>query len=131
MATNMPPHNLTEVIDASLALIANPETTIDEIMTIIKGPDFPTGGIIFDSLNIKEVYSKGRGGIIMRGKVHMEQNKKKEDMIVIDEIPYQVNKSTLVAKIGDLVNDKKLDGVIDLTDESSKNVTRVTIVLRK
>lgn len=67
----------------------------------------------------------------MRGKVHMEQNKKKEDVIVIDEIPYQVNKSTLVAKIGDLVNDKKLDGVIDLTDESSKNVTRVTIVLRK
>ncbi len=131
MATNMPPHNLTEVIDASLALIANPETTIDEIMEIIKGPDFPTGGIIFDSLNIKEVYSKGRGGIIMRGKVHMEQNKKKEDVIVIDEIPYQVNKSSLVAKIGDLVNDKKLDGVIDLTDESSKNMTRVTIVLRK
>ena len=99
MATNMPPNNLTEVVDASLALIENPEITVDEIMEIIKGPDFPTGGMIFDSFNIKDVYAKGRGGIVMRGKVHFEQTSKKEDVIVIDEIPYQVNKSTLVAKI--------------------------------
>lgn len=131
MATNMPPHNLTEVVDACLALIERPELTIDEIMEIIKGPDFPTWGIIFDSFNIKEVYTKGRGGIVMRGKVHFEQNNKKEDVIVIDEIPYQVNKSMLVAKIGELVNERKIDGITDLTDESSKNIMRITIVIRK
>lgn len=131
MATNMPPHNLTEVIDACLGLVDNPEMTIDEIMNIIKGPDFPTGGIIFDSLNIKEVYEKGRGSIVMRGRVHFEQTPKKEDVIVITELPYQINKANLVAKIGELVDLKKLDGIIDITDESSKDIMRVTIKLRK
>lgn len=131
MATNLPPHNLTEVITACLALIDNPEMTIDEIMQIIKGPDFPTGGIIFDSYNIKEVYEKGRGGITMRGRVHFEQTVKKEDVIVITELPYQINKSTLVAKIGELVDLKKLEGIIDITDESSKDLIRVTVKLRK
>lgn len=132
MATNMPPHNLTEVINASLALIENPEITVEEIMgTHIKGPDFPTGGMIFDSYNIKDVYTRGRGSIVMRGKTHFEQNEKKQDVIVIDEIPYQVNKSTMVEKIATLVEEKKLDGIDDITDESNKNIIRVTVTLRK
>lgn len=131
MATNMPPNNLTEVIDASLALIDNPEIEIEEIMQHIKWPDFPTGGIIYDSLNIQEVYSKGRGGITMRGKVHFDKAPTNHDLIIIDELPYQVNKANLVAKIGELVATKKLDGIIDITDESNKNVIRVSIKLKK
>jgi len=109
MATNMPPHNLTEILEACLLLIENPDATIDDIMEIVKGPDFPTGGMIFDSYTIKDVYTKGRGSITMRGKVHRELTDKKEDVIIIDELPYQVNKANLVAKIGDLVNEKKLE----------------------
>jgi DNA gyrase subunit A len=132
MATNMPPHNLTEVLQASLAMIENPDITVDEIMdNYIKGPDFPTGGMIFDHDAIKEVYRKWRGSIVMRGKVHFETDSKKRDVIVIDEIPYQVNKSTLVEKIATLVEEKKLEGIEDITDESNKNIIRVTIVLRK
>jgi DNA gyrase subunit A len=132
MATNMPPHNLTEVINASLALIENPAITIDEIMgTHIKGPDFPTGGMIFDSYNIAEVYKKGRGSIVMRGITHFEQNAKKQDVIIIDEIPYQVNKATMVEKIATLVEEKKLEGIEDITDESNKNIIRVSVTLRK
>lgn len=131
MATNMAPHNLWEVIDASLMLIDNPETDIDEIMTVIKWPDFPTWGIIFDSFNITEVYKRWKGWIIMRGKVHMETDEKKNPVIVVDEVPYQVNKANLVAKIWELVNDRKIDWIIDITDESSKNLIRVVIVVRK
>lgn len=130
MATNMAPHNLNEVIDASLAMIDNPEITVDEIMEIIKWPDFPTGWMIFDSNNIKEVYSKWRWWIIMRWKVHIEETKAGH-VIVIDEVPYQVNKANLVAKIWELVNEKLLDGITDLTDESNKEKIRVTINLRK
>jgi len=155
MATNMAPHNLNEVLDACLLLLEKegkplpqkaskakavaaetlidvPTTTIvsiDEIMEIIKGPDFPTWGIIYDSNNIKEVYKKGKWGIIMRGKTHVEENKH-GNMIVIDEIPYVVNKSTLVAKIGELVVDKKLEGISDMRDESSKNKIRIVIYLK-
>lgn len=131
MATNMPPHNLSEVIDACLLLIDNPEATIDQIMDIIQWPDFPTGWMIFDSWTIKEVYTKWRGSITMRGKHHLEKTDKKEDVIVIDELPYQVNKANLVWKIGELVNEKKIDGIYDITDESSKDIMRVTIHLRK
>ena len=131
MATNMPPHNLGEIIDACLLLIDSPESTIDDVMNIVKGPDFPTGGMIFDEHNIRDVYSRGRGGIVMRGKVHFEQNDKKQDMIVIDEIPYQVNKANMVAKIGELVGLKKLEGIIDITDESNRDRMRVSIVLKK
>jgi DNA gyrase subunit A len=131
MATNMPPNNLSEVIDACLLLIDNPEATIDQVMECIKGPDFPTWGMIFDSFNIKEVYTKGRGSITMRGKHHLEKTDKKEDVIVLDELPYQVNKANLVAKIGELANEKKLEGIYDITDESSKNLMRVAIHLRK
>ena len=131
MATNMPPHNLTEVIDACLAYIANPEITVPGIMEHIKGPDFPTGGMMFDSHNILDVYTRGRWGIVTRGIVHFDSNKKWQDMIIITELPYQVNKSNLVTKIGELVNDKKLEGIVDITDASNRNKIRVVITLRK
>ena len=139
MATNMAPHNLNEVLDASLLLLQKEwkvdkkwepiEITIDEIMEIIQGPDFPTWGIIYDSNNIKEVYKKGKWGIVMRGKTHVEESKH-GNIIVIDEIPYLVNKSSLVSKIGELVVDKKIEGVSDMRDESSKNKIRIAIYLR-
>jgi len=139
MATNMPPHNLIEVLDACQLLLDKEgktledgtivKITVDEIMEIIKGPDFPTGGYIFDSANIKEVYRKGKGGIVTRGKTHVE-NGKHWGILVIDEIPYVVNKSTLVSKIGELVVDKKIDGVSDIRDESSKNIIRIAIYLK-
>ncbi len=130
MATNMAPHNLGEVIDAILLLIENPNASIDDIMNIIKWPDFPTWGIIFDPENIKQVYAKWKWSIIVRWKVHLE-HKKWHPVIVIDEIPYQVNKANLVAKIGELVASKKLDGITDITDESNKEKIRITITLRK
>lgn len=130
MATNMAPHNLTEIIDAILLLIHHPESTIDDVMNIIKGPDFPTWWIIYDSVSIKEVYSKWRWSIVIRWKVHIEEIKWSK-VIVIDEIPYQVNKSSLVSSIAQLVIDKKVDGIADLRDESNKNNIRITITLRK
>lgn len=130
MATNMAPHNLTEVIDASLLILENPDASIDEIMEYIKGPDFPTGGIIFNPLNIKEVYSTGHGGIVVRGKAHIEDTKNGKQ-IVITEIPYQVNKSTLVAKFGELVADKKLEGISDITDASNRNTINIILSLKK
>ncbi|MCX6824057.1 MAG: DNA topoisomerase 4 subunit A [candidate division SR1 bacterium] len=139
MATNMAPHNLTEVLDASLLLLEKEgmkdkkgETivvSIDQIMEIIQGPDFPTGGIIYDSNNIREVYKKGKGGIVMRGKTHIEEDKH-GSILIIDEIPYLVNKSTLVSKIGELVVDKKIEGISDMRDESSKNKIRIAIYLK-
>lgn len=139
MATNMAPHNLNEVLDASLLLLEKEgmkdkmwetiDVSIDEIMEIIKGPDFPTWGIIYDSNNIKEVYKKGKWGIVMRGKTHIEEDKH-GSIVIIDEIPYLVNKSTLVSKIGELVVDKKIEGISDMRDESSKNKIRIAIYLK-
>ena len=130
MATNMAPHNLTEVIDACLYLMDHEETTIEDLMQIIKWPDFPTGWYIFDPANILETYRKGKWSIVVRGKTHIEQSKT-GDIIVIDEIPYQVNKSTLVERIWELVIDKKIDGVTDIRDESAKNIIRVAIHVRR
>ena len=149
MATNMAPHNLNEVLDASLLLlqkegksdiIAYDESgaeirkpysvSIEEIMQIIKGPDFPTGGMIFDSNNILEVYKKGKWGIIVRGKTH-EEVYEGAHVIVIDEIPYLVNKSSLVSKIGELVVDKKIEGINDIRDESNRDRIRIAIYLKK
>ncbi len=131
MATNMAPHNLTEVIDAALYyMIHGTETTVVDLMNIIKGPDFPTGWYIFDHAKIVEIYSKGKGSIVVRGKTHIEQSKT-GDIIVIDEIPYQINKSALVEKIGELVIDKKIDGITDIRDESAKNIIRVALSLRR
>ncbi len=130
MATNMPPHNLAEVLDACLLLMKDPEATVEDIMQHIKGPDLPTGGIIFDKANILEVYSKGKGAIVCRGKTHVEETKT-WFLIIIDEIPYQVNKSTLVSRIAELVVDKKIDGVTDIRDESNRVKMRIAITLRR
>ena len=129
MTTNIPPHNLTEVCDGIIATINNPKIDIEGLMKIIQGPDLPTGGQIIGE-NLKELYTTGRAGFVMRGKVKTEEKKGKE-LIVITEIPYQVNKSTLVMQIADLVREKKLTEVSDLRDESSKGKVRIVIELKK
>jgi len=129
MTTNIPPHNLTEVCNGIIATINNPKIDIDGLMEIIQGPDLPTGGQIIGE-NLKELYTTGRAGFVMRGKVKTEERKGKE-LIVITEIPYQVNKSTLVIQIADLVREKKLTEVSDLRDESSKGKVRIVIELKK
>lgn len=133
MATNMPPHHLGEVIDACLALIDDAELDVAGIMEHIKGPDFPTAWIMYDSVQIQEVYERGRWPITVRGRVSFEKVGKKGDIdaLIITELPYQVNKANLVAKIGDLVNQKKIDGITDLTDESSKGDIKIVITLKK
>lgn len=130
MATNTAPHNLREIIDASLYYMDHEETTVDDLMKIIKGPDFPTGGFIFDPESILEIYRKGKWSVVVRAKTHIEQSKQ-GDIIVIDEIPYQVNKSNLVEKIGELVVDKKIDGITDIRDESARNIIRVALSVRR
>lgn len=131
MATNMPPNNLGEVIDAIFLLLDNPETTFDEIMECIQGPDFPTAGIIYDRDQIKLAYSTGRGSIIMRARAMIEETKSGRNQIVVTELPYQVNKATLVEKIGMLIRDKKIVGVSDLRDESNKEGIRVVVELKR
>ncbi len=116
MATNIPPHNLGEVIDACMALIDEPELSLDELIRIVPGPDFPTGGIILGHAGIRSAYESGRGSIVMRGKVAFETIRKEREAIVITEIPYQVNKAAMVERIAELVREKKIDGVADLRD---------------
>jgi DNA gyrase subunit A len=130
MATNIPPHNLGEVIDATTMLIENPEATLDEIMTVIPGPDFPTGGTIMGRDGIRSAFETGRGSITVRGKAHIEQTSTGRTRIIISEIPYQVNKSKLVTKIADLVREKKLTEISDLRDESDRKGMRVVIELK-
>ncbi len=130
MATNIPPHNLGEVIDALLMMIDNPDVTIEEIMTCIKGPDFPTGGIIMGYSGIRSAYYTGRGKIILRGKANIvEENN--HTRIIIDEIPYMVNKARMLANIGDLIRDKRIDGISFVRDESDRNGMRIVIELKR
>jgi len=131
MATNIPPHNLTELINAINHLIDNPEATVEDLMEFVKGPDFPTGGIIYDKSIIKQAYATGRGGIVIRGRAEIIEDKSGKFSIVVSEIPYQVNKANLVEKIATLVRDKKLDGIRDLRDESDKDGVRIVIELKK
>ncbi len=132
MATNIPPHNINEVIEACLALLGNPELTIDELIDIIPAPDFPTAGIIYGVSGVREGYMTGRGRLIMRAKTHFEDIKGTErQAIIVDELPYQVNKRTLLEKISDLVNDKRIEGISDLRDESDKSGMRVVIELKR
>ncbi|MCP1660412.1 DNA gyrase subunit A [Neisseria perflava] len=133
MATNIPPHNLTDTINACLQLLDEPQTDIDALINIIKAPDFPTGATIYGLSGVREGYKTGRGRVIIRGKTHIEPIGKNGDReaIVIDEIPYQVNKAKLVEKIGDLVRDKALEGISDLRDESDKSGMRVVIELKR
>ena len=131
MATNIPPHNLGEIVDATVALIDNPEMSIEDLMGIVPGPDFPTGGIILGRVGIRGAYHLGRGSIVMRGKVAIEQIRKDRDAIIITEIPYQVNKATMVEKIADLVREKRIEGIADLRDESDRDGYRVVVELKR
>jgi DNA gyrase subunit A len=131
MATNIPPHNLGEVVDACVALIENPALTIDELINIIPGPDFPTGGIILGRQGIRSAYHLGRGSIVMRGKVKIESFGKDREAIIITEIPYQVNKASMVARMGELHREKTIDGITALRDESDRDGYRVVIEVKR
>ncbi|WP_026765737.1 DNA gyrase subunit A [Selenomonas ruminantium] len=131
MATNIPPHNMREVIDGTLMLIDNPDTTIEELMTAIKGPDFPTAGLILGKEGIKQAYMTGRGIIKMRANAHIETMSNGKPRIVVTELPYQVNKARLIEKIAQLVRDKQIEGITDLRDESDRNGMHIVIDLRR
>jgi len=131
MATNIPPHQLGETIDAVIALSENPAITTEELMEIIPGPDFPTGGLILGRSGIRRAYETGRGSIIIRAKVEIEQKSNGKETILIHELPYQVNKAKLIEKIAELVRDKKIDGITNLRDESDRRGMRVVIEVRK
>jgi DNA gyrase subunit A len=132
MATNIPPHNLNEVVDACLHLLKNPGATIEELMEIVPAPDFPTAGIIYGLNGVREGYRTGRGKVIMRAKCHFEDiGKGDRQAIIVDEIPYQVNKKTLLERIAELVNDKKIEGISHIQDESDKSGMRVVIELKR
>jgi len=130
MATNIPPHNLNEIADAAINLIDNPDVGVDELMQFVKGPDFPTGGIISGTTGIKNAFTTGKGKVIVKAKTKIEEGKKRRKIIVY-EIPYMVNKSMLVAEIANLVNDKKVLGISDLRDESDRTGMRIVITLKK
>lgn len=132
MATNIPPHNLNEVLNACFALLKNPEISVDELIEFIPAPDFPTAGIIYGTVGVKEGYRTGRGRVVMRGRTHFEDLEKGgRQSIIIDELPYQVNKKSLIEKIAELVNEKKIEGISDLRDESDKSGMRVVIELKR
>ena len=132
MATNIPPHNLNEVVAACLALLQNPNLTIDELIDIIPAPDFPTAGIIYGIVGVREGYRTGRGRVVMRAKTHVEDlDKGNRQALIIDELPYQVNKRTLLEKIGELVNEKRIEGISDLRAESDKSGMRWVIELKR
>ena len=131
MATNIPTHNAGEVIDAALAMIADPEITLDELMRIIPGPDFPTGGIILGRSGIRQAFETGRGGIPLRARAEIEEIRKDRNAIIVREIPYQVNKNSLIERIAELVRSKQLEGVSDLRDESDRDGMRIVIELKR
>jgi len=132
MATNIPPHNLNEVVDACLALLKNPQIGIEDLIEIVPAPDFPTAGIIYGVVGVQEGYRTGRGRVVMRARTHFEDmDKGSRQSIIIDELPYQVNKANLLIRIGELVRDKKIEGISDLRDESDKSGMRVVIELRR
>ncbi|MBK8318189.1 MAG: DNA gyrase subunit A [Betaproteobacteria bacterium] len=133
MATNIPPHNLNEVVAGCLALLENPALTIDDLIEYIPAPDFPTAALIYGVMGVREGYRTGRGRVIMRGRTHIEDMEKSNNRqaIIIDEIPYQVNKKTLIEKVAELVNEKKIEGISDIRDESDKSGMRVVIELKR
>ena len=131
MATNIPPHNLSEVCDGAIALIDNPAIDLPALMEIIPGPDFPTGGLIIGRAGIESAYASGRGSVLMRGKVNIEERPNDREAIIITEVPYQVNKSTMIEKMAELVRDKRIEGISDIRDESDRQGYRVVIELKK
>jgi DNA gyrase subunit A len=131
MATNIPPHNPGEIIDATLALIAEPDTPLDELMRIVPGPDFPTGGIIVGRSGIREAFETGRGSITIRARAEFEEIRREREAIIVTEIPYQVNKKTLLERIGELVRAKQIEGVAEMRDESDRSGMRIVIELKR
>src|SRR5687767_128608 len=132
MATNIPPHNLSEVVDACQALLKNPQLTVDELIEIVPAPDFPTRGVIYGVAGVREGYRTGRGRIVMRARTHFEESDKGGRWsIIIDELPYQVNKANLLSRIGELVREKRLEGISDIRDESDKRGMRAVIELKR
>lgn len=131
MATSIPPHNLTELIDASVHLIDNPEAGVEDLVKFVKGPDFPTGGIVYGKESLKTAYATGKGGVVVRAVAGIEETKKGRHQIIVTEVPYGLNKSVLLEKIADLVKDKKITGISDLRDESAKGKVRVVVDLKK
>ncbi len=131
MATNIPPHNLSELVDAEIYMIDNPEATLDDLLEFVKGPDFPTGGIIYGKESIRNAYQNGRGGVVNRGVANVEEGAKGRQQIIITEIPYGLNKENLILKIADLVKEKKIVGISDIRDESARGDVRIVIDLKK
>jgi DNA gyrase subunit A len=131
MATNIPPHNISEIIDAIVVLIDNPDATLDDLLEHVKGPDFPTGGIVYGRESIRTAFATGRGGVIVRGVASIEETKKGSHQIVITEIPYALNKASLIEKIASLVHDKKINGIRDLRDETARGEVRIVVDLKK
>jgi DNA gyrase subunit A len=131
MATNMPPHNLTEIVDATIAYIDNSAITAAELYQYIKGPDFPTGGIIYGEQGIKDALETGRGRIVVRSKTEIEHTASGRECIIVTEIPYMVNKAEMIRKIADLINEKKIDGISYINDESDRTGMRIVIILKK
>ncbi|MBI3337754.1 DNA gyrase subunit A [Candidatus Saccharibacteria bacterium] len=131
MATNIPPHNISEIIDATVQLIDKPDSTVDDLLEYVKGPDFPTGGVVYGKESIRTALATGRGGVVVRGVASVEENKKGLQQIIISEVPYQVNKASLLEKIAELYKDKKISGIRDLRDETARGVVRIVIDLKK
>lgn len=131
MATSIPPHNLGELVDAAVVLIDNPEATLDELLKYVKGPDFPTGAIVYGGSPMKQAYQTGRGSVVIRAVAKIEENKKGRSQIIVTEMPFAVNKATLIEKIAELVKDKKILSISDLRDESARGSVRVVIELKK
>ncbi|MCJ8290062.1 MAG: DNA gyrase subunit A [Crocinitomicaceae bacterium] len=131
MATNMAPHNLTEVVDAMIAYVENKDIDIEDLLQIVKAPDFPTGGIIYGYEGVRDAFLTGRGRIVMRAKAEIEEDNNGKEVIIVTEIPYQVNKADMIKKTADLVNDKKIDGISDIRDESDRNGMRIVYELKR
>lgn len=131
MATNIPPHNLSEIVEAIITLIDKPDATLDDLLEHVQGPDFPTGGIVYGKDSIRTAFATGRGGVVVRGVADIEENSKGKQQIIITEIPYALNKETLILKIADLVRDKKVTGISDLRDETARGEVRIVIDLKK
>jgi DNA gyrase subunit A len=131
MATNIPPHNLTELVDATIHQIKKPDATLDDLLQYVKGPDFPTGGVVYGAGSIRTAYATGRGGVVVRGVAEVVEGNKGKSQIVITEIPYAVNKESLIIKIADLVKEKKIGGISDIRDESARGNVRIVIDLKK
>ncbi len=131
MATNIPPHNIREICDASIAVLDNPEIADEQLLDIVRGPDFPTAGIVLGRLGIREAYTTGRGRVVVRARTHLEEMKGDREAIIIDELPYQVNKATLIERIADLVKDDVISDIADIRDESNREGMRVVIILKR